>query len=85
MLEKNQNKSETTPCLQKQNFNKFMQLKEKPTDEKRERDSQEEKSTRLKYCIASRPNEALTLTLNCENKSHTNGSECIQFFMQDRR
>lgn len=40
---------------------------------------------RLKYCIASNPNEATTLTLNCENKSHTNNSECIQFFMQDRR
>lgn len=29
-------------------------------------------------------NEA-TLTFNYENKSHTNSSECIQFFMQDSR
>lgn len=38
----------------------------------------------LKYCLQCTQNEA-TLTFNYENKSHTNSSECIQFFMQDSR
>lgn len=58
-------------------------VREMKTQQRARERTRNKKARRLKLLLTVHPENEASLTFNCENKSHTNSSECIQFFMQD--